>query len=72
MLSLVESSKFKFFLQAIKSSENEPSLFKIELAWAMVYFSSSIADKYFISEVTLPLTTFLYGLSMYPNLFTLQ
>ena len=30
------------------------------------------ADKYFISEVTLPLTTFLYGLSMYPNLFTLQ
>ena len=29
-------------------------------------------DWYFISDVTFPLTTFLYGLSIYPNLFTLQ
>ena len=28
---------------------NEPSLLKAELAWAIVNFSSSIADKYFIS-----------------------
>jgi len=34
-------------------------LFKAELACAIVNFSSSIADKYFISEVTFPLMTFL-------------
>ena len=59
MLSLVDNSKFKFFLQAINSSEKEPSLFNAELAWAIVNFSSSIADRYLISEVTLPLIIFL-------------
>ena len=44
--------------------EERPSEFNLELACAIVYFSSSIADKYFISEVTFPFTTFLYGLSM--------
>ena len=64
ILSLVDNSKFKFFLQATNSSTKDPSLFRAELAWAIVYFSSSIAERYLISEVTLPLTTFLYGLSM--------
>jgi len=32
ILSFVDNSKLRFFLQAIKSSENEPSLFKIEFA----------------------------------------
>ena len=59
------------FLHATNSSTNDPSLFIAELACAIVYFFS-IADKYFISEVTFPFTTFLYGLSIYPNLFTLQ
>ena len=64
MLSLDDNSKLRFFLQATNSSIKEPSLFKGELACAIVYFSSSIADKYFISEVTFPFITFLYGLSM--------
>jgi len=72
MFSLFDSSKFRFFLQATNSSEKEPSLFRTEFACAMVNFSSSIADRYLMSEVTLPSTTFLYGLSIYPNLFTLQ
>ena len=59
-----DNSKFKFFLQATNSSKNDPSLFRAELAWAIVYFSSSIADKYFISDVTFPFITFLYGLSI--------
>ena len=59
MFSLEESSKLRLFLQATNSSTNEPSLFNTELAWAIVYFSSSMADRYLISEVTLPLTTFL-------------
>ena len=42
----------------------DPFLSIAEFACAIVNFSSSIADKYLISEVTLPLTTFLYGLSM--------
>ena len=59
MLSLFESSKFKFFLHGTNSSMKEPSLFIAELACAIVYFSSSIAERYLISEVTLPFTTFL-------------
>ena len=64
ILSLEDNSKLRFFLQATNSSTNEPSLFNAEFAWAIVYFSSSIADKYFISDVTFPLTIFLYGLSI--------
>ena len=59
ILSLLDNSKFKFFLHATNSSLNEPSLFNAELAWAIVNFSSSMADKYFISAVTFPLTIFL-------------
>ena len=59
ILSLLDNSKFKFFLQATNSSMKDPSLPIAEFACAIVNFSSSIADKYFISEVTLPLTTFL-------------
>ena len=59
IFSLEDNSKFKFFLQATNSSTKEPSLFKAELACAIVYFSSSIAERYFISEVTFPLITFL-------------
>ena len=55
----IDNSKFKFFLHATNSSTNDPSLFITELACAIVYFSSSIADKYLISEVTFPLITFL-------------
>ena len=32
ILSLEESSKFRFFLQATNSSVNDPSLFRAELA----------------------------------------
>jgi len=46
-------------MHATNSSTKEPSLLKEELAWAIVYFSYSMADKYFISEVTFPFTTFL-------------
>ena len=59
MLSLEDNSKFKFFLQATNSSTNDPSLLIAELACAIVYFSSSIAERYLISEVTLPFNTFL-------------
>ena len=59
IFSLDDNSKFRFFLQATSSSVKDPSLFNAELACAIVYFSSSIADKYFISEVTFPLETFL-------------
>ena len=59
MLSLVDNSKFRFFLQATNSSEKDPSLFKDEFACAIVNFSSSIAERYLISDVTFPLTTFL-------------
>ena len=41
------------------SSTKDPSLFKAEFACAIVNFSSSIAERYLISEVTFPLTTFL-------------
>ena len=37
--------KFKAFLHDISSSINLPSLSKTELACAIVYFVSSIADK---------------------------
>ena len=59
ILSLDDSSKLRFFLQATNSSTNDPSLFKTELACAIVYFSSSIAERYFISLVTFPFTTLL-------------
>ena len=72
MFSLFDNSKFKFFLHATNSSSKDPSGLIAEFACAIVNFSSSIADKYFISDVTFPLTTFLYGLSIYPNLLTLQ
>ena len=52
IFSLLESSKFKFFLQATSSSTKDPSSFSFEFAWAIVNFSSSIADKYLISDVT--------------------
>ena len=59
IFSLEDNSKFKFFLHATNSSTNDPSLLRAELACAIVYFSSSMAERYFISEVTFPLTTFL-------------
>ena len=59
IFSLDDNSKLRFFLQATNSSVKDPSLFKDELACAIVNFSSSMADRYFISEVTFPFTTFL-------------
>ena len=59
IFSLEDSSKFKFFRHATSSSTNEPSLLIAELACAIVNFSSSIADRYLNSDVTLPLTTYL-------------
>ena len=43
--NILDNSKPKFLLQDTSSSINVPSEFKGELAWAIVYLLSSIADK---------------------------
>ena len=49
-----------------RSSANRPSPSSEALAWAMTNCPSSIADRYSISSVTRPPSTFRYGVSMKP------
>ena len=64
--------KLRDFLHEASSSPKVPFSLITEFAWAIVYFDSSIADRYSISFVTFPFTTFLYGLSINPYLLTLE
>ncbi len=48
------------------SSTNLPFLSSSAFAWAMTKFASSIADRYTISVVALPLATLRYGVSRKP------
>ena len=70
MMSGFAKIKLSDFLHATNSSVIRPSLSICILACAIVYFSSSIADKYSILSVTIPFINFLYGLSRNPYLFT--
>ena len=47
-----------------------PSLSMGAFAWAIASFSSSRAERYLISSVTLPSRTTRYGVSMNPNSLT--
>ena len=56
--------------QVTRSLTNLPLASSGALAWAMVYFASSIADRYMTSSVTRLSLTRRYGLSMKPYLLT--
>ncbi|GBE40419.1 hypothetical protein BMS3Bbin09_00299 [bacterium BMS3Bbin09] len=69
--SVVTSLKSPPALTEIESPIRVPSAPKGVVAWAMICFSPSIAERYSISPVATPFVTFLYGDSINPKSLTL-